>query len=167
MLDAEGHVSVLCPLFCFPPPATLPYIYPTIFVVHLCLSPYLSSTTCLVLPLPSFVRLASSVTLALTLLRHICLSDFGLAKEAITSLNDGASTFCGTPSYMAPEVGHRSPHPSTPPSSWRRCCPHRGYAETRRRDTACSVHSMQCARVHAAHVQQGREEGRPAREGRW
>jgi len=35
---------------------------------------------------------------------HVCLSDFGLAKEAITTLHGGASTFCGTPSYMAPEV---------------------------------------------------------------
>ena len=35
---------------------------------------------------------------------HVCLSDFGLAKEAVTSLDNGASTFCGTPSYMAPEV---------------------------------------------------------------
>ena len=35
---------------------------------------------------------------------HIRLSDFGLAKESVTSLNSGATTFCGTPSYMAPEV---------------------------------------------------------------
>lgn len=35
---------------------------------------------------------------------HLALSDFGLAKEAITTLPGGASTFCGSPSYMAPEV---------------------------------------------------------------
>ena len=35
---------------------------------------------------------------------HIRLSDFGLAKESVTALNSGATTFCGTPSYMAPEV---------------------------------------------------------------
>lgn len=35
---------------------------------------------------------------------HLALSDFGLAKEAVSSLPGGASTFCGSPSYMAPEV---------------------------------------------------------------
>ena len=33
---------------------------------------------------------------------HVRLSDFGLAKETSGALD--ASTFCGTPSYMAPEV---------------------------------------------------------------
>ena len=35
---------------------------------------------------------------------HISLSDFGLAKEGVRACDSGASTLCGTPSYMAPEV---------------------------------------------------------------
>ena len=35
---------------------------------------------------------------------HVRLSDFGLAKQIDGALDSGASTFCGTPSYMAPEV---------------------------------------------------------------
>ena len=35
---------------------------------------------------------------------HVRLSDFGLAKANVTALDAGATTFCGTPSYMAPEV---------------------------------------------------------------
>tara|TARA_B100000768_G_C11174593_1_gene330242 strand:+ start:612 stop:755 length:144 start_codon:yes stop_codon:yes gene_type:complete len=35
---------------------------------------------------------------------HLALSDFGLAKEAVSSLPGGTSTFCGSPSYMAPEA---------------------------------------------------------------
>ncbi|KAL3913696.1 MAG: hypothetical protein SGPRY_007892 [Prymnesium sp.] len=41
---------------------------------------------------------------------HAVLSDFGLAKEAITSLQGGTWSFCGTPSYMAPEVLQGSGH---------------------------------------------------------
>ncbi len=35
---------------------------------------------------------------------HVRLSDFGLAKQIQGALDAGGSTFCGTPSYMAPEV---------------------------------------------------------------
>ena len=35
---------------------------------------------------------------------HVRLSDFGLAKQIEGALDAGGSTFCGTPSYMAPEV---------------------------------------------------------------
>jgi len=39
---------------------------------------------------------------------HICLTDFGLAKE----LEDGkdATTFCGTPEYLAPEIVQNKGH---------------------------------------------------------
>jgi len=35
---------------------------------------------------------------------HVKLGDFGLAKAGITSPLQGASSMCGTPEYMAPEV---------------------------------------------------------------
>jgi len=34
---------------------------------------------------------------------HICLTDFGLSKEMVTTAN-AARTFCGTPEYLAPEI---------------------------------------------------------------
>ena len=44
---------------------------------------------------------------------HVRLSDFGLAREAVAASDASALTFCGTPSYMAPEVlrgtGHGMP----------------------------------------------------------
>jgi serine/threonine protein kinase len=35
---------------------------------------------------------------------HICLTDFGLAKEGLLCEDARTSTFCGTPEYLAPEV---------------------------------------------------------------
>ena len=34
---------------------------------------------------------------------HVCLTDFGLSKEMVTSAH-AAKTFCGTPEYLAPEI---------------------------------------------------------------
>jgi len=35
---------------------------------------------------------------------HVCLTDFGLSKEFEDPDNPEASTFCGTPEYLAPEI---------------------------------------------------------------
>jgi len=42
--------------------------------------------------------------LLLTADGHICLTDFGLAKEGLICEDSRTSTFCGTPEYLAPEV---------------------------------------------------------------
>lgn len=39
---------------------------------------------------------------------HICLTDFGLCKEALN--NEKAFSFCGTIEYMAPEIINRKGH---------------------------------------------------------
>jgi len=41
---------------------------------------------------------------------HVRLTDFGLSKEGISSCSSGASSFCGTPEYLAPEILNRKGH---------------------------------------------------------
>merc|ERR1719296_514030 len=41
---------------------------------------------------------------------HVKLGDFGLAKDKITDPCSGATSMCGTPEYMAPEVLSQSGH---------------------------------------------------------
>lgn len=41
---------------------------------------------------------------------HIKLVDFGLAKEGISEATEGASSLCGTPEYLSPEVLDRQGH---------------------------------------------------------
>jgi serine/threonine protein kinase len=38
-------------------------------------------------------------------LGNIRLTDFGLSKEGVIGHAHGANSFCGTPEYIAPEVG--------------------------------------------------------------
>ena len=41
---------------------------------------------------------------------HVRLTDFGLSKERVTHYQKGASSFCGTPEYLAPEILARRGH---------------------------------------------------------
>ena len=41
---------------------------------------------------------------------NVRLTDFGLSKEGVQSVDSGAHSFCGTPEYLAPEVLNRSGH---------------------------------------------------------
>ena len=44
---------------------------------------------------------------------HIKLGDFGLAKSGVHDASSGATSMCGTPEYMAPEVLNKSGHGKT------------------------------------------------------
>jgi serine/threonine protein kinase len=41
---------------------------------------------------------------------HVKLVDFGLAKEGVSAPTEGASSLCGTPEYLSPEVLDRQGH---------------------------------------------------------
>jgi len=41
---------------------------------------------------------------------HVLLTDFGLSKEGIQDYNNGAESFCGSYSYLAPEMLKRNGH---------------------------------------------------------
>jgi len=41
---------------------------------------------------------------------HVQLCDFGLAKDGVVSTSGGASSMCGTPEYLAPEMLNRKGH---------------------------------------------------------
>jgi len=41
---------------------------------------------------------------------HVRLTDFGLSKEGVSDHSTGATSFCGTPEYIAPEVLLREGH---------------------------------------------------------
>jgi len=41
---------------------------------------------------------------------HVRLTDFGLSKEGVSSSSSGATSFCGTPEYLAPEILNREGH---------------------------------------------------------
>jgi serine/threonine protein kinase len=41
---------------------------------------------------------------------HARLTDFGLAKEGVSDLKDGAKSFCGSNAYLSPEMLKKQGH---------------------------------------------------------
>jgi serine/threonine protein kinase len=41
---------------------------------------------------------------------HAMLTDFGLSKEGVLEVNQGAKSFCGSVAYLAPEMLRKTGH---------------------------------------------------------
>jgi serine/threonine protein kinase len=41
---------------------------------------------------------------------HAMLTDFGLSKEGVLEVNQGAKSFCGSVAYLAPEMLRKAGH---------------------------------------------------------
>ena len=41
---------------------------------------------------------------------HALLTDFGLSKEGVLDMNQGAKSFCGSVAYLAPEMLRKAGH---------------------------------------------------------
>ena len=70
----------------------------------------LARSRALISPLsPPFSR---AQNLLLDLDGHVCVTEFGLAKEGVKGMgvDGGAKTFCGTPEYLAPEMLRNKGH---------------------------------------------------------
>ena len=61
------------------------------------------------LPFDPFIFAPVFIPAQLDEMGHVKLTDFGLSK-VLSSPTDKATTFCGTPEYLAPEVVNGLPH---------------------------------------------------------